>query len=71
MERRASVIWSDYFKTTPLAAGEDDERNDKIVTGKQMDGVQQLSEGKCESGKCRHRQGKHRNVQCGFIRQPV
>ena len=31
MERRASVIQSDYFKTT-CRGGEDDERNDKAIT---------------------------------------
>lgn len=34
MERRASVIQSNYFKTTPMLSGEDDERNDKVITGK-------------------------------------
>ena len=32
MERRASVIQSKYFKTTPKLMEEDDERNDKIIT---------------------------------------
>ncbi|MBX3257687.1 MAG: hypothetical protein KF862_26400 [Chitinophagaceae bacterium] len=30
-ERRASVIWSNYFETT-RPGGNDDERNDKIIT---------------------------------------
>jgi len=32
MERRASVIQSNYFKTTPELWEEDDERNDKVIT---------------------------------------
>ena len=32
MERRASVIQSNYFKTTPELSEEDDERNDKVIT---------------------------------------
>jgi len=32
MERRASVIQSNYFKTTLNYLEEDDERNDKVIT---------------------------------------